>query len=133
MLVGKKSLDVPLTRYDVPTMADTIRSASNVLDSMLFISLLTSHFSLLSQDMWPINASGSFYSQAKVVGGNQATNGMAWFATQQIDILISITSLLPLLFFASLVSFLSSRVFDIYYISMAGTYPGTAVLRCGPT
>lgn len=28
--------------------------------------------------MWNINATGPFFTQAKVVGGNQATNGLAW-------------------------------------------------------
>lgn len=33
--LGQPTLDKPFTRYDVPTAADSIRSASNVLQSMV--------------------------------------------------------------------------------------------------
>lgn len=66
---GEQELDVPLTRYDVPSMADTIRFASDVLDNI-----------------WNISAVGPFLTQAKVVGGNQATNGLIWYSPFKADL-----------------------------------------------
>lgn len=37
-------------------------------------------------DMWGFQSNGSFYLQAKVVGGNMATNGMAWLRPYKISI-----------------------------------------------
>eukprot|EP00026_Physarum_polycephalum_P005620 Phypoly_transcript_05655.p1 GENE.Phypoly_transcript_05655~~Phypoly_transcript_05655.p1 ORF type:complete len:593 (+),score=98.16 Phypoly_transcript_05655:61-1839(+) len=68
-ITGKQKRGPPVTRYDVPLMLDTIRSASNVLDNV-----------------WNITAIGApFATQAKVVGGNQATNGMAWIPPTKAD------------------------------------------------
>jgi hypothetical protein len=36
--------------------------------------------------MWNISAVGFFYPQAKVIGGNQATNGAGWYVPQKKDI-----------------------------------------------
>jgi choline dehydrogenase len=67
-VTGKQKRGTPLTRYDVPTMADSIRMAPAELENM-----------------WDITANGPFFAQAKVVGGNQATNGLAWSMPQKVD------------------------------------------------
>lgn len=68
-ITGKQVLDRPLTRYDVPTMADSIRLASDVLDNI-----------------YNITSIGPFTTQAKVVGGNQATNGLVWYSPRKRDL-----------------------------------------------
>eukprot|EP00026_Physarum_polycephalum_P004962 Phypoly_transcript_04988.p1 GENE.Phypoly_transcript_04988~~Phypoly_transcript_04988.p1 ORF type:complete len:586 (+),score=105.70 Phypoly_transcript_04988:254-2011(+) len=65
---GKQKLGEPLTRYDLPLFMDSTRSASDVLNNM-----------------WNISAVGFFYPQAKLVGGNQATNGAGWYVPQKKD------------------------------------------------
>jgi hypothetical protein len=39
--------------------------------------------------MWNITFDGPSVTQAKVVGGNQATNGLAWNLPQKFDILVN--------------------------------------------
>jgi choline dehydrogenase-like flavoprotein len=67
-VTGQQVRDVPLTRYDVPLMADSIRLAPQELNNM-----------------WNIIPNGPFFAQAKVIGGNQATNGLLWSVPQKVD------------------------------------------------
>jgi len=69
-ITGVQSLGTPLTRYDLPSYYESIRApGSGPLNNM-----------------WNISAVGNFFGQARVVGGNQATNGGGWLVTQKKDL-----------------------------------------------
>jgi len=105
---------------------------------LLFILFLFFFF----VDIWNITYVGPAFTQAKVVGGNQATNGLAWNYPQKYDIFYFFMSL-----FLSLSLSLFVKLFNIYllifitiffslifiYISIIGGFQGSAGWQCGNT
>jgi choline dehydrogenase len=69
-VTGQQTLGTPLTRYDAILFWDTVRAARDVLDST-----------------WNVSGVGPtpFFLQAKVIGGNQASNGGNWYTPTDID------------------------------------------------